>query len=82
MKKYRMILLLLLSAVLLAGCGKKADPGERPAATPTPVIVETPEPTPTPSSAPTPAAASTQTPAGHRRLHRRQPRRRCQARRP
>lgn len=64
MKKYRMILLLLLSAVLLAGCGKKADPGERPAATPTPVIVETPEPTPTPSSAPTPAAASTQTPAG------------------
>ena len=55
MKKYRMILLLLLSAVLLAGCGKKADPGERPAATPTPVIVETPEPTPIPSSAPTPA---------------------------
>ncbi len=48
MKNNRIFLLLMLSALLLAGCGKKADPGERPPATPTPVIVETPEPTPTP----------------------------------
>ena len=56
MKRIQMTLLLLLAALLLTGCGKKADPGEKPAATPAPteVIVQPPEPTPTPSPTPTP----------------------------
>ncbi|MBR4474411.1 MAG: hypothetical protein IKS55_12325 [Oscillospiraceae bacterium] len=70
MKRIRIILLLLLAAVLLAGCGKKTDPGAKPESTPTPLIVEevpsptptpTPEPTATPTPTPLPMATTTPT---------------------
>lgn len=56
MKNIKTVLLLLLAALLLAGCGKKTDPGEKPDPTPTPVVVEPPEATPTPTPTPTPEA--------------------------
>lgn len=63
MKSIKMILLLLLAAALLAGCGHKTDPGSRPEPTPTPLIVEeTPPPTPTPTPAPTATPAPTPAP--------------------
>ena len=63
MKRIRIILLLLLAALLLAGCGKKTDPGEKPDPTPTPVVVEPPEATPTPTPEATPTPTPTPMPA-------------------
>ena len=64
MKRNRIVLLLLMAGLLLSGCGKKTDPGEKPEPTPTPteVVVQPPEPSPTPTPTPTPTPSPTPTP--------------------
>ena len=38
MKRIQNLLLFILLITMLAACGKKTDPGERPPATPTPLV--------------------------------------------
>ena len=71
MKKTRIVLMILLTAVLLSGCwGRLVKPKEKAAPSPTPVptpslvVVQTPAPTPasTPEATPEPVAESTPEP--------------------
>lgn len=58
----KLILILAVSGLVFASCGKKAEPVVEPTPAPQEVVDPTPEPTPEPTPAPAPAPKKKETP--------------------